>query len=225
MLSNEDKNRLRKLRDEGYLSNTNPLTAEVLVTVVYAADETPRPEWLDVFLTMEAGSAEDHETEPLTAEEWLVNAQTDADSVFALMGRSEPEKIRKLRSTAVIRQWIRQGLSASPSAVAKACDVSQPRATQVRNEWGDEIRALLQEAACLGLNGEDLYLACNPALPPPTRLIERLRELREARGSKGGMLRQEFDTWLRQQWFEYRQRNPSKWDTDYPPRWFIEQLA
>jgi hypothetical protein len=221
MFSPQDKLRLKQLRDDGYLKRDNPLTHEILTTL--HAHSVERPAWYEAFFTLAVDGSEEVET-PALAEAWKVEQATaEEHDVFALFGRSE--KPRALRATTVIRQWLKQGLNASPSSVAKAADVSQPRASQVREEWGDEIRALLQEAKCLGLSGEDLYNACNPALPVPTRLIERLRELRDARGSKGGMLRQEFDRWLKAQWDEYKQRNQSKWDTDHPPQWFIRQLS
>jgi hypothetical protein len=201
--------------------------SETILSLPTSSYATPhsvtRPQWYEAFFTLAVDGSEEVET-PALAEAWKVEQSTaEEHDVFALFGRSE--KPRALRATAVIRQWLKQGLNASPSSVARAADVSQPRASQVREEWGDEIRALLQEAKCLGLSGEDLYNACNPTLPVPTRLIERLRELRDARGSQGGMLRQEFDRWLKAQWDEYKQRNQSKWDTDYPPRWFIEQIV
>jgi len=221
MFSAKDKRKLRALQQDGYLSSDNPLSKGVL-RAVHAADSDPRPEWLEAFLTLAVDASEAVET-PATAEEWILDKATDEHAVFALFGRAEIGS--RARAPHVLRQWLRQGLSASPASVAAACDVAVSWASEVRSVWEDELRALLQEAACLGLNGEDLYAACNPVLPYPTRLIERLNELREARGAKGGMLRKEFERWLKSQWDEYKRRNQSKWDTDYPPRWFIRQIS
>jgi len=223
MLSPKDKRKIRQLQKDGYLSDSNPLTGAVMAAVRGATE--PRQEWLEAFLTLAHDGAESEDDNPAIAEEWKVdNATDDNDAVFKLMGRSDKRQ-RSLRNSAVIRQWIRNGLNAPTTLIGQLCDVSHQYASSVREEWGDEIRALLQEAACLHLSGEDLYYACDPTLSVPTRLIERLKELREARGTKGGMLRREFDTWLKNQWFEYRQRNPSKWDTDHPPRWFLRQIS
>jgi len=226
MFSAKDKRQLNALRQDGYFTADNPLTKKALLELRNASES--RPQWYEAFMDMPSTGVEEmpivgtDETELIEyAETWTLDRAEG--SVFALFGRDEI--VNQVKDPKVIREWIKQGLGVTSEQVARTCDVSPQWARKVRDDWGDEIRALLQEAACLGLSNSDLYTACDPALPVPMRLLQRLRELREARGSKGGMLRQEFDRWLKSQWLAYKQRFQNKWDTDYPPSWFIKMVS
>jgi hypothetical protein len=222
VFSRKDNRKLNNLREEGYLSPKNPLTPQVL-TALYSAGE-PRPEWVDAFLN-DACDASEPEAPEVTyhaEDDMLEDAQF---SVFALFGRDIMPRQLAARDTKVIRQWLKLGLDAKTTEVARACDVAHQFASDIRQRWGDEIRALTQEAGCLGVTGEDLFMHSDPTLPPPMRLIERLKELRVARGNKGGMLRKEFETWLKSQWDAYKRRYPGKWDQVHPPSWFVQQIT
>lgn len=218
-LSRADRRKLARLKAEGYFNNYNPLTSRVVKEVVVAARaDTERPGWLDVFLNEDSGGEEN------SLEQGGITSVSPVEhSVFRLFGRSS-DLHSKYRNPRVLLSWIRYGLGHSPASIANLCDVSQGFASQVRLVWEGEIRSLLEEAACLRLTGEDIYFACSDGIPPK-RLLERLSELRMARGSAGGMLRSEFETWIKQEWAEYKRLYPGKHEMDFPPRWFVEHLC
>jgi len=217
--TSQEWKKLYALDYEGYFEGSVGRAA--WTKVMQEADIEPRTPWFLSFLE----GVEPIDTEIVLAEVWAL--ERAEGSVFALFGRAEP--VRKFHSdavsTEVVRQWLRYGLETSPTVIAARCDVSQPYASQMRDRWGDEIRALLQEGQCLGLTGEDLYFACDPKDDVPIQLIRRLRELRTARGSQGGMLRQEFERWIKVEWFSYKQRTNTRYDSEWPPSWFVKDLV
>lgn len=213
-----DWKKLYTLDYEGYFKGD--VGKATWARVMNSANEDPRAEWLEAFLS----GVIEAEAEHFTAEVWLLEASEG--SVFALFGRAEPvAQLRGDYNAEVVRHWIRYGLNAKVIDIAQRCDVSHQYASKIRDQWSDEIRSLLQEANCLGLTGEDLYYACDPRGEPPRQLIQRLRELRDARGSKGGMLRSEFERWIKAEWFAYKQRTGSKYNSEWPPTWFLQTLT
>jgi len=224
MFSAKDKRKLRALQQDGYLSSDNPLSKGVL-RAVHAADSDPRPEWLDAFLTMDTtgDGTESERLHTYTIEEDMVTIP-----LYVMLGRNDPE--RSDTTQRALSCWIRRGLGARVKDVALEIDVDPSTVGKIRLQWEWEIRALLQDAKCLGLTGEDIYLAVTTPHYEPTRLMERILELRIARSAAEapGPLPGQYEQELREAWFDYRTKQGLKGRSPdmpvYPPRWFVNQL-
>lgn len=219
-LSNAERRAIEALRQERYFEGQLGRTVEAIVHYVGGSDT--RPEWFSAYLEMSA-SGLDYTHEDIYPAE-VSTLDRAEDSVFALFGRAETDIPTNTHGAAkVLLTWLLCGLSAKAGEVASRCDVTTRYANKLRDEWGDEIRALTQDAACIGLSGEDLYHACVHGFP--ARLVERLRELRQARGSSGGMLRKEFERFVKQKWAEHKQRANGRFESEWPPSWFVKSLT
>jgi transposase-like protein len=225
-LSPQDKRRLRALKQEGYLSDDNPLSKGVMRAVRAAAAEVPPPEWLNAFLTMDA-SGDGTESERLHT----YNSEEDMTTIplYVMLGRNDPDRTDTKQR--VLACWIRRGLGSRVKDVALELDVAQSTVSELRTQWEWEIRALLQDALCLGLTGEDIYLAVTTPHYEPTRLMERILELRIARSAAEtpGPLPSQYEQELREAWFDYRAKQGLKGRSPdmpvHPHRWFINQLV
>jgi hypothetical protein len=223
MFDPKDRRQLRALREDGYLKRDNPLAPNVLATLLTAS--VTRPQWYEAFLDMDA-SGDGTESEQLhtyTSEEDMTSTP-----LYVMLGRNDPE--RSDTKQRVLACWIRRGLGSRVKDVAAEVDVDPSATGKIRTQWEHEIRALLQDAKCLGLTGEDIYLAVTIPHYEPTRLMERILELRIARSATEtpGPLLGQYEQELRDAWFDYRTKQGLKGRSPdmpiNPPRWFVNQL-
>jgi hypothetical protein len=224
MLSPKDKRKIRHLQKDGYLSDSNPLTGAVMAAVRGATE--PRQEWLEAFLTLAHDG--DVSVREVIHDEDGVNVTETAPPLFQLLGRFDDGD--GCNSPRILACIIRRGLGTRVKDLALELDMDVKRISEVRVKWECEIRALLQDALCLGLTGEDLYHAVTIPDYQPTRLIERITELRKARTDDDvpGVLPGQYEQELRSAWFNYRTRQGLHGRAPdmpvNPPRWFVNML-
>lgn len=219
-----DRRKLNALRNEGYFDSTL-LSRRVLAVVKKAADQETRPEWLEAFLMLNA-SGEGTESECL--HQYTPDEDTSVVPLFAMLGRKDPEMSDTTKRVLVC--WLRRGLGARVKDIAAEIDVDASAASRVRNNWEWEIRGLLQDAKCLGVTGEDLYMAVTTPHYVPTRLLQRLTELRLSRTENEviGPAASQYETEIKNAWFDYRVEQGLRGKTPdmpiYPPKWFVKSL-
>jgi hypothetical protein len=226
MFSAKDKRKLRALQQDGYLSSDNPLSKGVL-RAVHAADSDPRPEWLDAFLTMDTDG---DGTESERLHHIIPEEDTTTMPLYEMLGRKDPE--RREATKRILACWLRRGLGARVKDIAAEVDADTSAVSRVRTNWEWELRALLQDALCLNISGEDLYMAVTTPHYEPTRLLQRLAELRAARTNNDapGPLASQYEQELREAWFDYKikeglkGRSPDSYAVN-PPRWFVSALT
>lgn len=225
MFEPKDKRKLRALQQDGYLKRDNPLRNEVLATLLIASDT--RPEWYEAFFTMDAdGQGSDLERHSYTSEG---DMQGNTVPLFQMLGRSDDGD--GLNNPHILAVIVRRGLGARVKDIAAEVDMDPSTAGKVRVKWEEEIRALLQDARCLNLTGEDLYLAVSTPHYEPTRILQRLKELRAARTNSEapGPLAAHYEEELRAAWFDYRIKAGLKGHAPdaygvTPPHWFVNML-
>lgn len=220
----KDRRKLKALKDDGYLKRENPLTPKVLAALHEASAE--RPAWYDAFFEMavdgKGSNFERQFTHPRREE-------TAVMPLYQLLGRVDNGDGRN--NPRVLACLVRRGLGARVKDIAAEVGMSEVYVREIRNTWEHEIRALLQDARCLGLTGADLYHAVSTPGYEPTRLLERIIDLRKARtdNEAPGVLPGQYEEELKAAWFDYRTKQGLKGrapDMDvYPPRWFVAQLT
>jgi hypothetical protein len=201
MFDPKDRRKLRALREDGYLKRDNPLAPNVLATLLTAS--VTRPQWYEAFLDMDA-SGDGTKSEILN--NYVPEEDMTTTPLFQMLGRSDPQATDATKR--ILACWLRHGLGARVKDIAAEMDVDSSAASRVRTKWEWEIRALLQDARCLGLTGEDLYYAVSTPHYEPTRLLQRLGELRAARSDVGapGLLAAQYEQELRDAWFRRQAR-------------------